>query len=61
VIVAGDDDEKLLGKLLGRQVLGLAYVSHEDCAMLSFDAETYVYFRIVNNRLQIDVEAPAWQ
>jgi hypothetical protein len=61
VAVVGDDEECLLAKLIGRQVLGLAYVPATDAAMLQFDAETCCYFRIVDNRLQIEIEAPPIQ
>jgi hypothetical protein len=61
IAVVGDDEERLLEKLIGRHVLGIAFVPQSDSAMLSFDADTCVYFRIINNRLQIEVEAPVWQ
>lgn len=51
-------DEWLLGKLLGRQVVALAFVPDTDAAMVQFDSETAVYFRVVDNRLQIEVEGP---
>ena len=58
-IVVGD--ESVLEKLLGRQILGLAFVPEADAAMIQFDAETAVFFRIVNGSLQIEVEAPSIQ
>jgi hypothetical protein len=61
IAVIGEDEDGLLCKLIGRQVLGLAYVPSTDAAMLQFDAETCVYFRIVNDRLCIEIEAPPFQ
>ncbi len=60
-VVVGDDEEGLLEKLIGRQVIGLAYVPQTDALMISFDAQTAVYARIVDDRLQIEVEGPPIQ
>ena len=59
IVIGADED--LLAKLIGRQVLALAYIPSTDAAMLQFDAETAVYFRIVDNKLQIEIEAPPIQ
>lgn len=61
VIVVGEEDEELLTKLIGRQVLALAYVPATDVAMVQFDAETCCYFRVVDDKLQIEIEAPPMQ
>ena len=59
VVVVGDDEEGLLAKLIGRQVIGLAFVPQTDALMISFDAETAIYARVVDHKLQIEVEGPA--
>lgn len=51
-------DEWLLEKLLGRQVVALAFVPGTDAALVQFDEDTAVYFRVVDNKLQIEVEGP---
>jgi hypothetical protein len=56
--VIGETTEHMLERLIGRQVVGLAYVPETGAAMLSFDADTHLYFRVIDNALEIEIEAP---
>lgn len=60
-VVVGSAEDRLLEKLIGRQVVGLAFVPETCAAMICLDADTTVYFRVVNYKLQMEVEGPAWQ
>ena len=60
VLIVGEN-EKLLERLLGKAVVALAFVPEANAAILQFDAETAVYFRVKDGYLSMEVEAPCLQ
>ena len=60
-VVIGEDGSSLLERLLGKEIIALAYVPEANAAILQFDADTAVYFRVQDGRLTVEVEAPCLQ